>query len=420
MNHRAASTVQLGNFVWLFALAWAGGAVAYVPFLTVLLPLRVARLAGPQSIQVLGLITFCGAIAASSGNILFGWLSDLTRSRRPWVAFGMVLSTTLLVCVPLARHPWSVVVIVVCWQLALNMMLGPLSAWAADRVPAGRTGFLGGLIAFTPAFGALSGVIVTKPGLAGPDQRLWLVATMVCACVLPVLLFVVRMRPTQEQQSHQDNEESRRFPWLMWFGRLLVQISESAFFAYLLLYFRSLDPGLDGSRVARLFGVVVVAAVPLAMAVGRWADHMERPARALAGCALCSGVGLLAMSVATNVDQASIAYVAFGIATTTFLSLHSGQTLRVLPNPARRGRDLGYFNLTNTLPSMIMSVLAVTIVPQAGFPILLRILALLVFAASALLFGVGRVSERAAQQGTKVCGIAASSANKVRQDASRA
>ena len=118
---------------------------------------------------------------------------------------------------------------------------------------------------------------------------------------------------------------------------------------------------------------------------------MERPARALASCALCSGAGLIAMSVATDIDQASVSYVAFGLATTIFLSLHSGQTLRVLPNPARRGRDLGLFNLTNTLPSMIMSVLAVTIVPRAGFPILLRVLALLVFAASAMLFTVGGV-----------------------------
>lgn len=388
MSKGTTSARQLQSFMWLFALAWAGGAVAYVPFLTILLPLRVASIAGERSVQVLGLITFCGAIAASVGNIFFGWLSDQTRTRRPWVVSGLLLSTVLLIAVARARQPATVVFIVICWQLALNMMLGPLSAWAADRVPAGRTGSLGGLIAFTPALGALSGVIVTSPGLADPDQRLSLVGVMVCACVLPALLLVRATPRAPEEQSVDSVDIRRSFPWLMWLARLLVQIAEAAFFAYLLLYFRTLDPGLQESRVARLFGVVVVAAVPVAILLGRLADHVKQPVRVLAACALCSGVGLIAMSVAAGVEQASFAYIVFGLATTTFLSLHSGQTLRVLPDPARRGRDLGIFNLTNTLPSMIMSVLAVTIVPHGGFPNLLRLLALLVFGASGMLFSV--------------------------------
>ena len=82
---RHASDGQIAGrstrFPWLFALAWAGGAVAYVPFLTILLPLRVVAIAGDDSVRVLGLITFFGALAASVGNILFGWLSD--RSSGP-------------------------------------------------------------------------------------------------------------------------------------------------------------------------------------------------------------------------------------------------------------------------------------------------------------------------------------------------
>jgi MFS family permease len=257
------------------------------------------------------------------------------------------------------------------------------------------------LIAFTPAVGALSGVIVTNPGLANADQRLWLVSAIVCACVIPALLFVRAIPCSGEVRNAQCPADCRTFPWLMWLARLFVQIGEAALFAYLLLYFRALDGRVEESHVARLFGMVVVAAVPLAILLGRWTDRMERPARVLAACALCSAFGLLAMSVATNVQQATLAYVAFGLATTTFLSLHSGQTLRVLPNPARRGRDLGLFNLTNTLPSMIMSVLAVTIVPRAGFPILLRALALLVFAAFAMLFGMEAFPPRARPKSNK-------------------
>jgi len=40
--------------------------------------------------------------------------------------------------------------------------------------------------------------------------------------------------------------------------------------------------------------------------------------------------GLIALALASNVVQATAAYVCFGLATTVFLALHSGQTLRVL------------------------------------------------------------------------------------------
>lgn len=378
------------RFLWLFALAWAGGSIAYVPFLTILLPLRVIEIAGADSVKVLGLMTFCGAIGASVGNVLFGWLSDRTGTRRPWVVAGLILSLALLVSMKLARTSWSIVAMVVCWQLALNMMLGPLSAWAADRIPRHKTGSLGGLMALSPALGALSGVIATIPGLADADQRLWLVAAMVALCVLPVLLFV------SPSAGLPDSDETavrpaRKFAVIMWFARLLVQIAEAALFAYLLLYFRWLDPGVSESRIARLFGAVLTASVPVAIIAGRFADRSRRPAWPLAVFALCSGLGLVAMSAASNVVQASLAYVWCGLATTVFLSLHTGQTLRVLPNAANRGRDLGLFNLTNTVPSMIMPWLTISVVPALGFPALFCMLAVLALASSALLFRLKRL-----------------------------
>ena len=60
------------RFLWLYALAVAGGAVSYVPFLTLLLPVRVTEIAGDETIRYLAYIAFCGAIAASLANIGFG------------------------------------------------------------------------------------------------------------------------------------------------------------------------------------------------------------------------------------------------------------------------------------------------------------------------------------------------------------
>ena len=73
-----------------------------------------------------------------------------------------------------------------------------------------------------------------------------------------------------------------------------------------------------------------------------------------------------------------------------FLAQHSAQTLRVLPRADRRGRDLGLFNLTNTLPSLIMPWFALILVPYAGFSSLFVLLAALSAITGLLLAPIAR------------------------------
>lgn len=385
------------SFLLLYALAAAGGAMAYVPFLTILLPGRMTALAGDADVQYLGYVTFCGAIAASLGGIVFGWLSDITGNRRGWVATGLVLTIALLLAVPLAHDVWTLIGIIVAWQLALNMVLGPLAAWAGDCVPDEQKGLLGGLLALSPALGAWSGAIATTPGLVSVDGRLGVVALLVAAAVLPVLLFG-RPRPFPELTAPPQVAADGDVPVLpkgpvvrMWLARLLVQIAEAALFAYLYFWFRSIDPSMQDNEKARLFSVALTVAVPIALLAGRWADRNDRPFRPLVIGASVSAVGLVGMALAGDVDLAKASYLVFGVATTVFLSLHSAQTLRILPRSDRRGRDLGVFNLTNTVPSLIMPWLTISLVPGFGFEALFLLLAALAGGAVLLLATMPRI-----------------------------
>ena len=136
MSHEAEPQQrQSKTFLYLYALAWAGGAIAYVPFLTVLLPVQVADAAGDDAVDWLAYIAFVGAIFASIAHIGFGWLSDKAGTRRVFVAAGLILSCTLLVSVgPVTELP-MLLLIVSAWQFGLNLMLAPLAAWAGDCVP---------------------------------------------------------------------------------------------------------------------------------------------------------------------------------------------------------------------------------------------------------------------------------------------
>lgn len=381
------------RFMLLYALAAAGGAMAYVPFLTILLPVRVEAMAGGAHVSWLAYCAFAGAVMASLSNVLFGWLSDKTGRRGAWVAAGLVLSCALLPAMALAEGLPALLGLLVAWQLGLNMMLAPLAAMAGDYVPDRQKGFLGGLLSFAPAMGAASGVLVTIPGLAGPDTRLALVAGLVAACVLPVLLFgrprafPELMAPVPKREGPVD-PRPRQVVVRMWIARLLVQIAEAALFAYLYIWLRSISGRIGDNDAAQVFGVVLFLAVPATLLVGRWTDRTNRPILPLAICAAVTGAALLGMALAAELPLALTGYAVFGLASSIFLALHSAQTLRVLPRPQHRGRDLGLFNLTNTVPSLVMPGLTLAMVPVFGFGGLFVVLAVLVILAAALLFSI--------------------------------
>lgn len=382
------------NFLLVYALAWAGTAIAYMPFLTILLPVQIETVAATgMALTWLAATTFAGAVAASIANILFGWASDVFLGRRAWVATGLVLSSILLVSTQWATSLGALLAIIIGWQLAINMMIGPLSAWAGDCVPDTQKGRLGGLLAFAPAAGALVGALVTVPGLAGPEMRLAIVALLTIGCVAPLLVFgassaapiAVARLPEAAADLHGASLLKR-----MWLARLLVQISEATLFAYLYFWLRSIDPSFNDASTAWVFGGALVVAAPLTLAVGAWADRHGRALLPLRAGAIVAALALLVMGSTAAPVVAIAGYAVFSLACSVFLALHSAQTLRVLPRSDRRGRDLGVFNLTNTLPSLIMPGLALALVPGLGFRALFALLAVLAFGAALMLIPARR------------------------------
>lgn len=378
----------IDRFILLYALAWAGGTIGYVPLLSILLPVQVAGLAGRTTgVDWLAYIALVGAIAASLGGILFGYLSDITRNRRGWIVAGLVLSCALLVLIGRVSSLPGLVGAIVAWQLGLNMMLGPLAAWAGDVVPDNRKGMLGGLMAFAPGLGALSGALVTIPGLAEGPTRLVIVALLVAICVVPVLLHgaPVLVPAPDAVATPREAREARGRALQMWLARLAVQVAEATLFAYLFFWLLSLDGSVSDSGTARLFSAILLVSAPLALLVGRWSDRAGQPIVPLQACAVVSALGLVGMALAPNLAAGMLAYGLFGLSSAVFLALHSAQTLRILPRPDRRGRDLGLFNLANTVPSLVMPGLTMAIVPVAGYPALFGLLAVLAMVAALLL-----------------------------------
>lgn len=382
------------GFLLLYALAYAGGVIAYTPFLMLMLPVRVTDLAGPEDISWLGYIVFAGAVAASASGIAFGWLSDRTQTRRVWIAAGLATTISLQLAMIRCDTIVALLWLVVAWQITLNMMLVPLIAWAGDLVPDTQKGLLGGLLSIAPALGAWSGIILAAGGVSSFGDRVMVITALTMACVLPLLLFRGVPQGLPSKDAALRNRPSR--PRLasaavrMWVARLLLQISGAALGSYLYFWLRALDPAMGDGQKTALFAGGLTASIITAFLVGRRTDRHGCPFAALSILAAASGAGLVAMALAVTPAAAKLAYLLFATAGATFLALHASQMLRVLPDPGRRGRDIGIFNLTNTAPSLVMPWLAVSVVPGFGFDPLFLMLALLALVAAVLLATIPR------------------------------
>ncbi|WP_182466855.1 MFS transporter [Sphingomonas gilva] len=376
---------QSTRFLLLYALAYAGGFVAYVPFLTILLPVKMAVAAGDLKVEWLAAATLLGAIAASIANIAFGWASDLTRSRRPWIAAGLALTVAAYGLIHFASTPAMIVAAIVGWQITLNLMLAPLAALAADHVPDAQKGVLAGLLGAGQPFGSVAAIVVTLPGIEVEAVQFAVICAMFAAMVLP--LFALHPRPIAPEPpvSAEQRLVRRRDLTLIWFARLFVQVACGVLFSFFLYYFQSL-PGetVSVATVARTGGVTMLVAIPLALLLGRASDRIGARRPFLIGAALAMALGLGVMGATTTVPVAIMAYGLFGCASSIFLALQAVYTMQLLPSPNHRGRDLGLFNLTNTLPQLLSPVLAVTLVSGRSFATLMGTLALLAVGSAVL------------------------------------
>jgi MFS family permease len=377
------------RFLLLFALANAGGVVAYVPLLTLLLPARVAALAGGAQIEWLAAATLAGAFAASVGNIVFGWASDRVGSRRLWAAAGLCLTVASYASLSGVGTLPELVLAVVLYQLVLNMLLAPLAAWAADVVPDDRKGLLGGWLAAGPLLGALASIIVTLPAGACFELRLAAVCLLVLVLTGPLLLWRAAKGnlPGAPVQIIRERRVRGLDLLLLWCARLLVQIAGSVLFGFLLYYFQSLPDEPPEASIAQLSALALLIALPVSLLCGRLSDRLGRRKRFLVGAALMAAAGLSVMAATTQVAASAAGYVIFMSALSMFLSLHAGYAMQLLPSAQHRGRDLGILNLTNTIPAVIAPVLAVWLVPGRGFGSLLALLAgFMLLAACCILF----------------------------------
>lgn len=350
------------GFVAAYMAAQVGAYIAFIPLLTLLLPLKVEAIDLAGRAQLLAQIALYGAVTAGAANVLAGWVGDRTRhwpgGRSIWIATGLVGTVFSYVLIYKAMKPQGLIVAIISLQISLNFMLNPLAATLAQAVPGQQRGLVAGFTGLAFPLSSLFGALVIGVWLTSEPVRL---TTVVVVTVLMVLPFILNgclgqrhersvRRPTASLSALADRDFLIAF-----LSRLLVQTAVSLNVLYL-LFFLGQETGINtvfpDLRPAAVLGGLLTLSTTLSVIAGltggRMSDRIGRRRILTFSGALLLAVGTFVMVVWPTWPGPVMAQAILGLGIGLYAITEMALIAEVLPAPDQAGRDMGLMNVAVT------------------------------------------------------------------------
>jgi MFS family permease len=399
-NYERGSAMR--SYMIVYAFAALAGSALWGGVGNVLLPLHVQQLEDAAKAGNLALIKSIAVGITMILQPLIGVASDHTRSRwgrrAPWLVTGAVTTALGLVVMQASGSIPQLLVGWVMAQVGVTMVMGPLGATVADRMPAGQRGLMSGiagvgiLVGFT--FGmAVASALYGKFGFG--SYLLFAAALLLFASAFVLVARDLSSVPMQRRAASLGAHllscthalRSSDFRWV-WLARALVMLGYATAATYTVYILQSyIEPGQTVAQAAKTVSLLHLASLPgtlLAMVVtGRWSDRiMRRKPFVICASFLFSAsmvVPLLWPTLAALYVQFVVGGVAFGI----FLAVDQALLIDVIPDKEAAGRDLGLGQFAANLGSVMGPLLAGAVLTATGGYRMVWLAALLVLLLSA-------------------------------------
>lgn len=344
----------------------------------VLLPLQVQGIDEANKAANLALITGIGAAAAMIAGPVVGLLSDRTRTRfgrrTPWLVGGALAAGLALLGMGLANGIAQLVVAWAITQIALNLVISPLTAILPDRVPA----TVRGLFSTCSGLGMMVGILGGQglgAALSAHIQAAYLILPGLMLVV--ITLFAVFCPDTSSRDRVKEPFSLVVFLRTFWvnpvrhrdffwgFTSRLTLYTGYYLIAGYQLYILQDYIGLGGRAVdtVPLLGAVNLIVMIVAIGVsGPLSDRMGRrkPVVAVAAAVMAASMAipLFLPTLAGMLIHTAICGLGFG----TYMAVDAALMSEVLPSEGTFAKDLGVLNIAATLPQTIGPFLAGAIV----------------------------------------------------------
>ncbi|GAB3617412.1 MFS transporter [Okibacterium endophyticum] len=363
-------------FIFTYWFAQFANWMALLTPVVVTIALKVATIATPEEKAAqLGIVLAIGALSSVIATPIWGALSDRTTARlgrrKTWMLIGVIGGGIGLTVVALSPNLFVLGVGWFICQIAFNANQAALNALLPDQVPDHQRGRVSGLLGLSSRVATLAGTFVTVY-TTGSDLLMFLVPWAVSAASIGLLFASFTDSPADPAalRPYSWKEFGRTFwisprkhPDFAWAfaSRFLLFIGISFLTTYQ-VYFLTDHLGVATDDVAGLMtisGLIMAAMTVLVSIAGGWlSDRTGRRKPFVLAAAIVAGVGLLVLGTASDLPQFFIGAAIESAGAGLYLAVDLALVAAVLPNKADTAKDMGVFQIANSLPQSIAPAIA--------------------------------------------------------------
>jgi len=372
------------QFLSLYALSYAGGALLFLAPLLVSLALKVNGLVGIQDApRNLALVTGVGSLLAMVSNPLFGRLSDRTTARmgmrRPWMLVGLAGGTIGILTVAVAPN---IGVVLVGWciaQVFLNALLAAQAAVLPDQVPGNQRGLVSGVLGICLPAASVAATYLVQ-AFDTTELTMFLAPCVVGG--LFVILFAARLNdrrldPTNKPawslrqlvgSFYVNPRTSPDFAWA--FTSRFMIVMAYAFLVTYQAYYLLEQVGSSQDAVPRqiYLGTLAQSAalITASLVTGRLSDRVGRRKVFVVVGAVIYAAAMLVIATADDPAGYMLGMAIGGLGFGTYMAVDLALVADVLPHTGSTAKDLGVINIAGAMPFAVAPALAPTVLSATG------------------------------------------------------
>ncbi|MBU5422407.1 MFS transporter [Cellulomonas hominis] len=375
-----ARTLRFGAGFFVFGGLWIIGLQIVA---AVLLPQRLLDIGVASPETLLGTISAVTAIVSLVSNLVFGNLSDRSRSRfgrrAPWILAGGLIGGASLFAIGVLTSAAAITVVYCLCMVGLNMMLAPAVAVLADRVPAKLRGTMSAFYGAGLSGGAPIGALIGAVFLTDTVPGFVLGGVLMALSAVIALVVWPREKPATDLppaagglgELLKSFRPPRKAPdfYLAFVGRLFMLVSYQMVMAYQLYIVRDhVGQTTEQAQVTIATMSVILLVVSLAGSVvsGPVSDLIGRRKLPVVVSSVLFAVGIAMPWVwptpAGMFLFAGIAGFGYGV----YTSVDQALNVDVLPNEEEAGKDLGILNLSTTAGQTVGPLITSALVVATG------------------------------------------------------
>lgn len=393
------------NTLWFGLNAQSSALLPIVIPTQIVLFISSNQVGSAQQVLFLSWLMIAASIISLFMPPLIGTLSDQTSSafgrRRPFIVIGgllLVLSTPLLV------DAGSIVIFLVGLTLLLlgkNILTPAYQGLMPDRVPVEQRGETAGFVGGMTILGNVVGLGLASWLLGGINQHthsLGLIRSnagvyyIVTACLVLVSVLVtvfgVREIPLMRRKRELVIEKEKtllefiqRFlknwiePWrtynfrMVFLTRASLMLGLALFMTYIEYYFARVQHIANFVLVTGIVAMLALGgAVVSGLVSGILSDRFKRRAPLVGTATLCMSLTSMAFVIFPEnlMTWIWLLGVMFGLGYGAYTSVNWALSIDVLPSLEKAGKDLGVWNASTTLPTIMAPLLGGVIINVAA------------------------------------------------------